>query len=52
MFILNYYKIKDKILVRNNNIYSQTCEQRPPKGDTDYGLYRKVVSIWRFLYFN
>ena len=33
--------------------YSQTFEQRPPKGDIvkDYGLYRQVVSIWRFPYF-
>ena len=30
-------------------LYSQTCEQRSPKGETDYGLYRQVVFIWRFL---
>ena len=27
--------------------YSQTCEQRPPKGEAEYGLYRQVVFICR-----
>ena len=38
-------------LMNYHYIYSQTCEQMPPKLDTDYGLYRQVVAIWRFLYF-
>ena len=29
--------------------YSQTCEKRPPKGKTEYGLCRQVVFNWRSL---
>ena len=32
-------------------LYSQTCEQRPPKAKTEHGLYRQVVFIWRLLCF-
>ena len=31
--------------------YSQTCIQRPSKGDTEYDIYREVVFIWRLLCF-
>ena len=31
------------------HFYSQTCEQRPTKGKTEYGLYRQVVFTSRSL---
>ena len=31
--------------------YSQTYEQMPSEGEADYGLYRQVVFIRRFLCF-
>ena len=38
----------------NASQYSQTCEQRSPKGDTDYGPYRQAVSLFGrfFILFN
>ena len=30
--------------------YSQTCEQRSHKGETEFGLSRQVVFSWRFLW--
>ena len=31
--------------------YSQTCEERPPNGKTEHGLYKKLVFIWRYILF-
>ena len=27
-------------------MYSETCKQRSPKGETDFGHHRQVVLIW------
>ena len=34
---------------KNIDKYSQNCEQRPSKGETEHGLYRHVDSIWWFI---
>ena len=32
--------------------YSQTYKQKPTKGETEHGLYREEVFIWKFVLFN
>ena len=44
MAIAIYHKV--------STMYSQTCEQRPPKGNTEYVLYRQVVFILEVALFN
>ena len=36
-------KIMKTFMAEKN--YSQTCEQRSPRGDTEYGFYRQMVFI-------
>ena len=48
--VLYYFDFTRNMQLNNQlmniiNYYSETCEQRPSKGDTEYSFYRQVVFI-------